>query len=52
MSIAIILPVVVPGCYARTENQRRMSRTHARVSVANETSADDLEAQRRVLADL
>ena len=54
MSIARILPVVVAGCYAITGGQQKMSGKpfgYARVSVASDADANNLENQRRVLAD-
>ena len=54
LSIARTLPTVVSRRHARTGGQRKMSGRlfgYARVSVASDADANNLETQRRVLAD-
>ena len=54
MSIARTLPAVAPGRHARTGGHRKMSGRlygYARVSMASDADANNLETQRRVLAD-
>ena len=54
MSIARTPPAVASRDYARTGGQRKMSGTlfgYAGVSVTSDSDANNLEKQRRVLAD-
>ena len=51
VSIAKSLPAVASRRHAITGGQRTMSRIHARVSVARDADANNVENQCRVLAD-